>query len=484
MVRALALYQSAGRINRGYRALIFMSRLIILYSTLSLLGIGENADQVGAALQAPSERSVDQAGNWSPSDRRTLEQVLARRAAHGLDRVDFLRGDSAADYRRAALEYGRALATGIVNPAKLHDVYTIARPDAEIQAGLTQALQTGTLGAWLDGLAPQDEAYRALSAAYLNARDEEARSVGDRLSPSLSLDVGDSDAGVPLLVAQLIDDGYLQNPIEGPIYTGRMAAAVTALQRDYGVTADGIVGPDTLAILNLRPGDHARALAVALERRRWLKRSPPATRIDVNIASAKLSYYRDGVLVDERRVIVGKPGTETPALASPIYRLVANPTWTIPKSIQRGELAGVSRAYLKSRNMFRRGGWIVQRSGSGNALGVVKFDMKNRHAIYLHDTSARHLFARSQLHLSHGCIRVEDAEGFARMLAKQGEWLTPGATRAPANDNPSFPYRAKSRFVCCITTCRLVPTVRPSSAPIPMTGTRRSPKHWGIRAVR
>lgn len=201
--------------------------------------------------------------------------MLARRAANGLDRVDFLRGDSAADYRRAALDYGRALASGVVNPAKLHDVYTIARPDAEIQAGLTQALQTGTLDAWLDGLAPQDKAYRALSAAYLDARDEEARSVGDRLSPSLLLHVGDSDAGVPLLVAQLIDDGYLQNPIEGSIYTGRMAAAVTALQRDYGVTADGIVGPDTLAILNLRPEDHARALAVALERRRWLTRSPP-----------------------------------------------------------------------------------------------------------------------------------------------------------------------------------------------------------------
>jgi murein L,D-transpeptidase YcbB/YkuD len=45
--------------------------------------------------------------------------------------------------------------------------------------------------------------------------------------------------------------------------------------------------------------------------------------------------------------------------------------------------------------------------------------MRNGHAIYLHDTSARALFDRSQRHLSHGCVRVSDALGFANMLAEQ-----------------------------------------------------------------
>ena len=71
---------------------------------------------------------------------------------------------------------------------------------------------------------------------------------------------------------------------------------------------------------------------VGPERMRWLDRSPPATRIDVNLASARLAYWRDGKLADTRKVVVGKPETETPQLGSPIYRLVANPTWTVPRS--------------------------------------------------------------------------------------------------------------------------------------------------------
>lgn len=123
-------------------------------------------------------------------------------------------------------------------------------------------------------------------------------------------------------------------------------------------------------------------------------------------------------LVDTRRVVVGKAGTETPPLQSPIFRLVANPTWTVPKSIQNGELAGVGTDYLRRNNMELRGGWIVQRPGPDNALGLVKFDMRNEHAIYLHGTSAPEPFDRSHRHRSHGCVRVEDALGFARMLAQ------------------------------------------------------------------
>lgn len=39
-----------------------------------------------------------------------------------------------------------------------------------------------------------------------------------------------------------------------------------------------------------------KAIAVAMERMRWLDRNPPATRIDVNLASARLAYWRDDKL--------------------------------------------------------------------------------------------------------------------------------------------------------------------------------------------
>lgn len=378
---------------------------------------------------------------WDEASRAALDAALADRKRHGLDLVSFL--DNAAQrrgaaeievaYTEAALRYADALAHGFVDPAMLHQIYTLPRADIDVAAGLAAALASGTLREWLAGLAPGDDEYVRLSQAYLDFRAERQDALHPRIGEGI-IRLGDSDSRVPIIVDQLIDDEYLEarTPLAAggvPVsatYTREIAEAVERLQRDYGIAADGVVGPDTLAVLNLGPGDRARAIAVALERRRWLERSPPQTRIDVNTAASRLYYYRDGRLVDTRRVIVGKPGTETPALQSPIYRLVANPTWTVPKSIQHGELARVGPAYLRRHNMTLRNGWIVQGPGPGNALGLVKFDMHNGHAIYLHDTSAPALFARSQRHRSHGCVRVEDALGFARLLAQdqgvEAEW--------------------------------------------------------------
>ncbi len=87
--------------------------------------------------------------------------------------------------------------------------------------------------------------------------------------------------------------------------------------------------------------------------------------------------------------------------------------------------------------MFWKDGRIVQRSGPKNSLGLVKFDMKNNQAIYLHDTPAKQLFSATQRQRSHGCVRVEDALGFADILAKD-EGVTDQWQRARATDKETF----------------------------------------------
>jgi murein L,D-transpeptidase YcbB/YkuD len=164
-------------------------------------------------------------------------------------------------------------------------------------------------------------------------------------------------------------------------------------------------------------GERARLLAVAMERLRWLDRNPPQTRIDVNTAAAFLEYWRDGQARDRRNVVVGEPDWETPQLGSPIFQLVAHPMWRVPKSILEDELAEKSPAYLASQGMEWRDGRLVQLPSPKNSLGDVKFDMRNDHAIYLHDTQAKALFGLPERHRSHGCVRVQDAIGFALLLA-------------------------------------------------------------------
>ena len=400
-----------------------------------------SAEQLRAAAVDPTTRRFYEANGWrsvwTNATERALQTILGARARHGLDRRTFIETSkpswSAADgevaLTRAALLYAEVLARGATNPSKLHAIYTLPRPDADFTKPLAQAIADGRVDTWLASLAPQDDVYSRVSQAYLAARARSDGADQTKIAAGI-IRVGDTDVQIPAIVADLVGAEYLtaeqpsatgpeapSQPLDANRYTQRIANAVKSLQRDYGIVADGVVGPATLEILNLRPGDRAVALAVALERLRWLSRSPPATRIDVNIAAAQLSYYRDGKLIDSRRVIVGQPGKETPQLLAPMFRLVANPTWTIPKSIQRGEMAGVSAAYLRRHNMVRRNGWIIQQPGPGNALGLVKFDMHDDYAIYLHDTSAPSLFGRSARYLSHGCVRVEDALGFAQRIA-------------------------------------------------------------------
>ncbi|WP_066781216.1 L,D-transpeptidase family protein [Sphingomonas sp. CCH5-D11] len=413
---------------------------VVTASAIALLAGCSVQDQ--SAQNGAAGTEAAQQASWSDSTADQLRKAIAGRAAHGLDGKDFaVSGDDPQALTQAALAYAGALAQGATDPTKLYDVYTVARPKVDLKQGLQNALAAGDVGKWLDGLAPQDANYRRLSEAYVALRKQPAQAkpavpeTGDLIKP------GATDPRLPVIANQLVALDYLdraavqagaQSGAQGNSYTPAMVAAVKTMQADYGMEPDGVIGAEALAILNMSDDVRARAIAVNMERLRWLERSPPPTRIDVNVAAARLSYFRDGKLVDSRRVVVGEPDTETPQLGSPMFRLVANPTWTVPRSIQNKEIANKGSGYLKANNMVWKDGWIVQQPGPKNSLGLVKFDMQNEHAIYLHDTPAKPLFGMVQRARSHGCVRVEDALGFAQMLAEQegvlDEWNKARAT--------------------------------------------------------
>jgi murein L,D-transpeptidase YcbB/YkuD len=415
-------------------------RMLLALPLLLLVSCGNStaevtaADLQAAATEGPAQNFYERNGwqpVWSDEAAEELEEALETRALHGLDRTEFLRPEQDSPAAReaalteAALAYATALARGLSNPEEHYDIYTIPRPEADLVAGLSQALASGQVGQWLASLPPQDSEYQAISRAYQRWRGAAGQQPAISLAGGSLIRRSDRDPRVPEIARALELHGYL--PAGGgeeagqtaTLYSGRIAQAVERFQQDRGMAVDGVVGPDTIRALNRDAGDLARAAAVALERRRWLSRTPAADRIDVNTAAATLEYYRGGELADRRRVIVGQPDWQTPQLQSSFYRLVANPTWTVPKSIEEAELADVGPGELRRRNMVRRDGWIVQLSGPDNALGLVKFDLDNDYAIYLHDTPSKSLFSQDVRQLSHGCVRVEDALGFASMIAGQ-----------------------------------------------------------------
>jgi murein L,D-transpeptidase YcbB/YkuD len=388
---------------------------------------------------------------WTGERAQELTAAFEDAAAHAIDAKSYAekatKGASAAEREAgltlAAIEYGEALATGAVDPRKLFEVYTVPMSKANVTSGLGTAVEQGGVRQWLASLAPQDPEYKALSQAYLAYRQKAAQERKALIAPGEQIKPGKRDARVAQIREGLRANGYLAaEPAAAPagegkakegkakegkaaapaaggdVYSADLVAAVKKVQADYGIEPDGVIGNSTIEALNTGAKDRARILAVNLERRRWLDRSPPATRIDVNTAAAELHYYKDGAEKDRRRVVVGQPDWETPELGSPIARLVANPPWTVPESIAKEELLPKGPAYLAKENIVMKNGRLVQEPGPKSALGLVKFDMINDEAIYLHDTPAKALFASTQRHASHGCSRVENAVEFARLLAQ------------------------------------------------------------------
>jgi murein L,D-transpeptidase YcbB/YkuD len=57
-----------------------------------------------------------------------------------------------------------------------------------------------------------------------------------------------------------------------------------------------------------------------------------------------------------------------------------------------------------------------QNRGTDNSLGQAKFIFTNPHAVYIHDTPGKGLFAKDLRAFSHGCIRIEHPERLANYI--------------------------------------------------------------------
>src|SRR5919112_937676 len=177
----------------------------------------------------------------------------------------------------------------------------------------------------------------------------------------------------------------------------------------------------------------------------WLKNGAAAREM-IDTAGARLYMIEDGRIADSMKVIVGKsdPSTQTPMIASTIYYATLNPYWHVSGEILRSTIArnvlDQGLGYLKARGyqVLAADGsgelldpaqvdWsavaagretvpVRQLPGPANSMGQMKIPFPNGSDIYLHDTPNKDLFAQDDRLLSHGCIRLEDADRLGRWL--------------------------------------------------------------------
>jgi murein L,D-transpeptidase YcbB/YkuD len=219
-------------------------------------------------------------------------------------------------------------------------------------------------------------------------------------------------------------------------------SAIKKYQKKKGIKVDGKVSGSLVRSLNLTDVERFKRIAITLDRYKRLPAVMPEKYIWVNLPAYYLRVWDHDSIALESKIICGKPDTRTPLLYSVISDMVTYPTWTVPNSI-------IAKQYLPklktNPNYLSRIGlrlvnnkgetidagtvnWskynkgipynVVQASGDGNALGIMKFNFNNPFSVYLHDTNQRYLFDNSSRALSHGCVRVQKWEQLAFYISR------------------------------------------------------------------
>jgi murein L,D-transpeptidase YcbB/YkuD len=248
----------------------------------------------------------------------------------------------------------------------------------------------------------------------------------------MSLKPGMDDPRTPILRQRLaVEDpetpAAAEDPAKPNLFDPGLVKALGRFQQRHGIKPDGAMGKDTLAELN-KPVEYRIGQILAnLERWRWLPRTAPADRIEVNIAAQTLERYQANKLVMFMRTVAGRKTDPTPILRSDIHSVVLNPPWNVPTSIATKELWPKQRAdpsyFEKEEISVQPNGTLQQRAGPKSALGKFKFDFVNSFGVYLHDTPAQTAFDREARDVSHGCVRLEKPADLAKaLLSGSQEW--------------------------------------------------------------
>ena len=295
-----------------------------------------------------------------------------------------------------------------------------------------QALLAAIQGIGSEGLNPKDYEPATLAAAIANGESVALNDTATRLFAWLVEDLRDGRTPMAARVQWFaVDPDRDLNPtslvlaraLEKHDVPGELAA-LDPLHPDYAALRQALA---------TTTADKA-AIRANMDRWRWLARDMGAQYLLTNVPEYMLRLTVNNRVITSYRTVVGKPGkTATPQLAETVQGVIFNPTWTVPQSIVKGE--GLGAKVLGNPGWAKAAGYkgtkgadgfvsVVQQPGKNNSLGLMKLDMPNPHAIFIHDTPAKSLFAAPNRAFSHGCIRTERASELGMLMAMLGGGLT------------------------------------------------------------
>jgi L,D-transpeptidase YcbB len=262
--------------------------------------------------------------------------------------------------------------------------------------------------------------------------------------------LGLRDAAVEPLRRRLIISGDMDAKAGiSDTYDSFVDAGVKRFQARHGLPNDGVIGNQSLQVLNVGADVRLAQLQTNLVRLRSMAGFKGDRYVMVNIPAAELEVIEGDTVIQRHTTVVGKIDRQTPILNSKIHEVILNPTWTAPKSIIQKDIIPQMRKdpeYL-TRNSIRifnettgeeippsAINWqtddavnymLRQDPGKNNAMSSTKINFHNPHAVYMHDTPQQALFLNSVRFDSSGCVRIHNVRDLNVWLLRN----TPGWDR-------------------------------------------------------
>ena len=327
------------------------------------------------------------------------------------------------------------LTTALINYTQTHDegpitsanMYYVVPRKKMAPLELADSILHGNKDSLLYSNNKGSDALKQQLAIYVNA----AKDSSWKQVPTENIQKGSKSATVSLLKQRLRATNDYTSADTSNVFNDSLTAAIKNFQLRHGLAATGKVNDSLIAELNVPAEKRVEQILVNMNRMLWMPPQTDSNRIVVNIPALMLYAYEDTGVVFQMPVIVGDEGTSTIVFSGNINKIVFNPSWTVPESIVRNEILPKMKAnpnYLKEHNMVITNQNdsvpdIKQLPGKNNALGQVKFMFPNSYDIYLHDTPDKSAFEKTDRTISHGCIRVANADKLAEyLLRNQDGW--------------------------------------------------------------